>query len=175
MHCIFLVLVPWTTIITMNVCIIYHLSKSRRKVSRMDTSKDSLSSRMRQDRQMSIVLLTITFSFLIFLAWMCVSQCFYMLDHGKSSNNHHVWHLVSASFAFGSLGAVFNSSMNFFLYCLSGSRFRRELLRLFGRKRDLLIVGSSSSDRSTSPTSPTSPKRKFQSDGAVASQVFTLW
>ena len=151
----FLVLVPWITIAIINTCIIYGLSKSRRKANRMDRTGKLHSNRMRQDRQMSVVLLTITFSFLVFLAWQCITQCFYMLGYGKNGNSMNVWHLVDASYAFASLGVVINSSINFFLYCLSGSQFRRELILLFCTKKDFLFV-KSKLERSTSYPSTTS-------------------
>ena len=162
----FLVLVPWITIAIINSCIIYRLTKNRNKLRKIDKTGRIHSTRMRQDRQMTVVLLTITFSFLLFLAWQCITQCFFMLGFGKNMDNQSVWQLVDASYAFASLGVVFNSSINFFLYCLSGTGFRRELVQLFCGKRDLAFV-TSSSDRSSRYT-PTSSGRVSRSVTAAS-------
>ena len=87
----------------------------------------------RRERQMTRMLLVVTFAFLLFLAWQCVTQCFWMLGHGKEVDNDKTktWNMVDASFAFAKLGVVFNSSMNCLFYCFTSSMFRKEMRNMF--------------------------------------------
>ena len=82
---------------------------------------------------MTRMLLVVTFAFLLFLAWQCVTQCFWMLGHGKEGNNDKTktWNMVDASFAFAKLGVVFNSSINWFFYCFTSTMFRKEMHKMF--------------------------------------------
>ena len=87
----------------------------------------------RRERQMTRMLLVVTFAFLLFLAWQCVTQCFWMLGHGKEGDNDKTktWNMVDASFAFAKLGVVFNSSINWFFYCFTSTMFRKEMHKMF--------------------------------------------
>ena len=84
---------------------------------------------------MTRMLLVVTFAFLLFLAWQCVTQCFWMLGHGKKGDNDKTktWNMVDASFAFAKLGVVFNSSINCWLYCFTSTMFRKEMHNMFRR------------------------------------------
>ena len=79
-----------------------------------------------QDRKMTVLLLIITFTFLLLVAMQCITQCFYMLEYRKHQDLI-VWYRVDKSFAFGKLGVVINSSINCVFYCFFGSSFRKEL------------------------------------------------
>ncbi|XP_012562545.2 probable G-protein coupled receptor 139 [Hydra vulgaris] len=118
-HCIFLVLAPWITIFCLNSVIIFRLLTKPNFV----TNKKSKSNR---EKQTTVILLTVTVSFLIFLLWQCLTQCFYMQwNRNKHSSD------VEKAFDFAKLGVVINSSMNFVLYCISGTMFRNEFLKIF--------------------------------------------
>jgi len=121
-HCMVLVLVPWFTIFTLNVAIIHKLiTKKKLQVNKKGESK--------RERQTTIILLVITISFLVFLLWQCLTQCFWMLGYGKDLK--HVWFNVESAYAFARLGVVLNSSVNFILYCLTGTMFRKEMYKVF--------------------------------------------
>lgn len=73
-HCIFLVLVPWIAIFTLNLLILRHVLISRRRAK--------LDKRKMKETQMQLtrVLLAVTISFLLLMVWQCVTQCFHMLQ-----------------------------------------------------------------------------------------------
>ncbi|WAQ98994.1 FMAR-like protein [Mya arenaria] len=101
-HCMILVLVPWATIFTLNMLIIHRVTSMNRQMDskRGSSGKDKT---RKSEAQLTRLLLTITFTFL---------------------GNHRI---VAEAFSIAQLGIVINSSINFFLYCLSGKRFRKEL------------------------------------------------
>ena len=100
---------------------------------------------------MTRTLLVITFSFLVLLAWQCVSQCFWMQGYGKGENHSRTWETVDKNFAFGKMGVIINSSLNCLLYCMTGSMFKKELVRMFCFKSFMArkMFGSFSRDRSS--------------------------
>ena len=86
------------------------------------------------------MLIAMTVSFLILLASQCISQCLYMLEHGKLNGEEtYVWRLVDKSFAVAKLGVIVNSSINCLLYCITGSIFRMEIKKLFKKLKSCLF------------------------------------
>ena len=59
--------------------------------------------------------------------------------------------IVSEAYAIAKLGIVINSSINFLLYCVSGRRFRKELLTVVCGK--IAVLRTDSTSYSTSSTS----------------------
>lgn len=143
-HCIFLVLVPWFTVFTLNLLIISKIGKTNRKMSSKKTAQAADKSR-HSENQITRLLLIVTFTFLFLLGCQCITQCFYMLMPDGFDKN-----IIDEAFAVAKLGVIINSSINFFLYCLSGRRFRQELLTLLGLKRRGLTFFSSSDHSSSS-------------------------
>ena len=128
-HCMFLVLAPWASIAFFNGGIIYSLMKRANAIkAKFGESKNK--EREAKDKQMTVMLLTVTFSFLILLAFQCITQCFYMLKFGSGTSK---WDLVDKSYAFAKMGVVFYSAINFVLYCCTGTQFRKELMSMFRR------------------------------------------
>ena len=153
-HCMVLVLVPWFTILSLNSLIIYKLfSKKVKQVNRKGESK--------RERQTTIILLTVTISFLVFLIWQCLTQCFWMLNYEKDVK--HIWFRVDSTYAFGRLGVVINSSINFLLYCLSGTMFRKHMRKMFC-KRNGYVSFDSSSFRTSSTKSVSLTTNDISSD-----------
>lgn len=128
-HCIFLVLVPWFTVFTLNLLIISQIGRTNRKMSSKKTAQSADKSR-HSENQITRLLLIVTFTFLVLLGFQCITQCFYMLMPDGFDKN-----IIDEAFAVAKLGVIINSSINFFLYCLSGRRFRQELFALLGCKR----------------------------------------
>ena len=90
----------------------------------------------RHENQVTAMLLSITFSFLVLFAWQCISQCFWMTQHGITDGVPTVvWEIVDNSFAAAKLGAVINASLNCVLYYCTGCIFRREVAKIFLRMR----------------------------------------
>ena len=134
-HCMLLVLIPWVLITVLNLLIILKLYK-----------RPAVKGKRSKEHQTTIILLTISFMFLFFLIWQCITQCFYMLHF--ESGNSKVWFDVSSAYAPARLGVILNSSINFFLYCLSGQMFRKEMCKMFaelcGCNNYLILLESSS-------------------------------
>lgn len=143
-HCIFLVLVPWFSVFTLNLLIISKIGKTNRKMSSKKTAQSADKSR-HSENQITRLLLIVTFTFLFLLGCQCITQCFYMLMPDGFDKN-----IIDEAFAVAKLGVIINSSINFFLYCLSGRRFRQELLTLLGLKRRGLAFFSASDHSSSS-------------------------
>ena len=130
-HCMVMDLVPWITIAILN-SIIIHVLISRTKYMRdLDRARSIKRDRNKQDGQMTRVLLTVTFTFLLLLALPCITQCFFILGDGKekSSWSHDA---VNLAFPFAKMGLVINSAITCFLYCFTGSVFRAEVKKMFG-------------------------------------------
>lgn len=123
-HCMFLVLVPWLAITIMNSLIIHKV------IFKTRIQKHKKNSTKKLERQMTITLLVVTISFLVFLIWRCIAQCFWMFHYGMDDPKK--WYIVSTVYAPARLGVVINASMNFTFYCLSGSFFRKEMKRMLG-------------------------------------------
>ncbi|KAH3839842.1 probable G-protein coupled receptor 139 [Dreissena polymorpha] len=111
--------VPWAIILTLNLLIIKRVTTTNQQ---MDIKRGSSGKKMarKSEAQLTRLLLTVTFTFLVLTAPRCIMQCFILFKSGD-----HV--VFSKAFAIAKLGLVINSSINFFLYCLSGKRFRKEL------------------------------------------------
>ncbi|KAH3839774.1 FMRFamide receptor-like [Dreissena polymorpha] len=111
--------VPWAIILTLNLLIIKRVTGMNRQMNIKRGSSGKEIAR-KSETQLTRLLLTVTFTFLALTAPRCIMQCFVKLKSGD-----HV--VFSKAFAIAKLGVVINSSINFFLYCLSGKRFRKEL------------------------------------------------
>ncbi|CAG2253285.1 probable G-protein coupled receptor 139 [Mytilus edulis] len=143
-HCMFLVLVPWVTIFCLNLMIIKQVLKTGAKMSDRK-SVYAKEKTKRAENQLTTLLLTVTFTFLVLIALQCITQCFFMMKP-KTVN----FELVNEAFAVAKLGVIINSSINFFLYCLSGRRFRKELFSIMGWQFNFGDHSDLSSDRSGS-------------------------
>ncbi|GFS01623.1 FMRFamide receptor [Elysia marginata] len=125
-HCMILILIPWVTVFSMNVMIIKRVRESNKKNEGKKTSAAAKHTKQ-SENQITRLLLAVTFTFLVFIGMQCIIQCMYM----KKPAGFNMF-IVNSSFAVAKCGIVFNSSLNFFLYCLTGRRFRTELLTVLG-------------------------------------------
>lgn len=78
-HCMFLVLVPWLTIFILNILIISRVLRANREMSVRKSAKGQEKTK-RAGNQMTRLLLTVSFVFLILIALQCVTQCFFMMQ-----------------------------------------------------------------------------------------------
>lgn len=77
-HCMFLVLAPWVTIFVLNMLIIQRIVKMNRQMD----EKRGLAGKekaKKSEQQLTRLLLTVTFTFLVLISFQCITQCFYML------------------------------------------------------------------------------------------------
>lgn len=77
-HCMFLVLVPWVTIFCLNLMIIKQVLKTGAKMSDRKSVYAKEKTR-KAENQLTTLLLTVTFTFLVLIALQCITQCFFML------------------------------------------------------------------------------------------------
>lgn len=77
-HCMFLVLAPWITIFVLNMLIINRIFKMNKQMDAKRGSSGKEKAR-KSEQQLTRILLTVTFTFLILIAFQCITQCFYML------------------------------------------------------------------------------------------------
>lgn len=180
-HCIFLVLAPWFSIAVLNALIIRKLSQQMKKFQTPAPSKDRLdipspaeapkkpSKVERREMEMTRTLLSVTFTFLLFLLWQCLTQCFYMQNFDKDKQDtSRSWHYVDSSQAFAQLGVVLNSSVNWLLYCFTGSTFRKEMFQCFGVRSPLDYTTTASGSGMTSKTERSSVSITTQKNEAYA-------
>lgn len=146
-HCIFLVLVPWFSVFSLNVAIIGKINQTNKKMMSKKTA-ESADMCKRSENQITRLLMVVTFSFLVLIGFQCIAQCFFMLMPAEFDKE-----IIDEAYAVAKLGVVINSSINFFLYCLSGRRFRTELLMVFGcQSRDNAYFTHSTSGTSNTGT-----------------------
>ena len=113
---------------------------------------ESKSKQEYREQQMTRTLLGVTFSFLIFLAWQCITQCFWMSEYGKDELHTGAWVMVDKNFAFAKMGVILNSAINCIFYCFTGSMFKKELVKVFSCKSSVQ-QNSSSYERSSTKSS----------------------
>ena len=130
-HCMFMDLVPWIAIAILNAIIIHSMVSRTKYLQGLDKIGSIKRERNKQDGQMTRVLLTVTFTFLLLLSIPCLTQCFFILGDGKEKNS---WshHAVNFAFPFAKMGLIINAAITCFLYCFTGSVFREEVKKMFG-------------------------------------------
>ncbi|XP_057295293.1 FMRFamide receptor-like [Hydractinia symbiolongicarpus] len=133
-HCMLLVLLPFFSIAFLNISLVYLVLKRLKKMKNSAESK-ILNANETRERRMTLTLLSITFTFLVLLAWQCVAQCFWMLSLRKADKNSSRWNQIDSSFAFAKISIIINCAINWILYCLTGTMFRKELMRLICGER----------------------------------------
>lgn len=128
-HCMFLVLVPWFVLLSLNSSIIWSMRQRAVKTIKIfGTDKNKKQERIRQQHQITKTLLFVTFAFIILLGWQCITQCLWMVGYSQSDAQ---WSMIDKMFSVAKLGIMVNSSINWVLYCLTGSSFRKEIAKLF--------------------------------------------
>ena len=122
---------PFVALLVMNSFII-HTIRSRKILSATNQQEQQ------SDRQVFIILLLVTFSFLILTTLTYVFFLFNMItDFDQSPKYQATYHLfVNVS----QKTWYTNNGINFFLYILSGTKFRNDFLRLFGCVKKLKIL-----------------------------------
>ena len=80
------------------------------------------------DRQLTVMLLLVTFALLLLTGPQYLRYLIYLVvDKSSSPKTYAVYVLI---FHTTNKFSVFNSSVNIFLYCLGGAKFRQEALAL---------------------------------------------
>ena len=128
---------PTIILITANVLIIRRLRR-KDKFRQNATLGESSSGRTRKITKM---LVSVSLLFLICTGPSCVYEIFvYYVFPGFTTNDLDAFTLIALRFAkyLTEILAFCNHSLNFFLYCLTGQRFRTELKLALSEMREFL-------------------------------------
>ena len=165
--------VPFVGLLTMNGLIIYRIRKRSKlavSVSRSEdlstngTAEESVAtigqpqrSSTKQDRnnQLTVMLLLVTFTFLLltlpqYIRYVVAAVTTYWKTPHDYAEFILLAHVSNRCF-------YINSAVNFFLYCMSGSRFRKDVRDLLRRKKRLFWITHSYSNMNT----PCSSQKEF--------------
>ena len=107
-RCLFSELIPTGAVILFNLYILFHLIRTHRRLHQLHKEQSRTTS------WMNIVLLLHASLFLS-------SLLSHVVGHFTVKEAHEAWWVL--------LAILINSSMNFYLYCLSGKAFRNEVRR----------------------------------------------
>ena len=112
------------------------------------------------ERHIYVTLLLVSFTFLILTTPACFFTFYVMfVDYTKTPLRMAGYYLY---YHFGQKSLVTNNAINFFLYVTSGKKFRRDLVRLFSRRKDFLKGDvSQNSTRRTTFTSQGQSENNF--------------
>ena len=87
-----------------------------------------------EENRLTIMWLTITFTFLALIGWQCITQ--YLYEQNFQADDPYLWRYVTNSFYLGKTAIAINCSMNFVFYCLSATNFCDELTHTFSFTKD---------------------------------------
>ena len=93
----------------------------------MSTINKQQLDRYNKEKQLTNVIMVVTTSFLISMAWQCITQCIYEAKYHLGRKHNLAFSLVDSAAAFVPLGVTLKSSINCMLYSLSSSLFRKQL------------------------------------------------
>lgn len=115
--------VPFASLLCLNVLII---ASVRRSISSQGKTQDERSTP--RDKQLSVLLLMVSFTFLALTLPIYMRNIAYQyIDQTvseKALSRYYIYFHVTTKLFFT------NNAVNFFLYCMGGSKFRRDLKRL---------------------------------------------
>ncbi|XP_025105038.1 probable G-protein coupled receptor 83 [Pomacea canaliculata] len=126
-------LIPFVILVIGNSVLLWAVIQSV-KVARVMTlgSGDQVNSRQKKASTLTITLITVSMVFL----FLTMPMNTYFLIVNDISNEETIIQWASRSFAFAILDLAWfsHSAINFYIYCLTGSKFRYELKSLFCRR-----------------------------------------
>lgn len=122
------IFIPMLTIFVCNVTIIYRLRKSTARHKEMTSSEESRKIREKEQRNLTITLLVVSFAFLILHIPAAVYNCFAFLRHEVVGEAEANWVFINT---IGITMSELQNSVNFYLYFLSGRKYRRHTIQLF--------------------------------------------
>ena len=117
--------VPFAVVLALNICIIVKIGKSSRLLLLVNVSKalDAVLDRQQNHRRVTYMLLSISFTWLLLTLPHTVYNLTMTENNKRINEQPHQFLAKIVCF----LLMYSNHSINFFLYCLTGKRFRREL------------------------------------------------
>ena len=129
---IFIFIIPFSSLLTMNSIIIYTLRKrSKLNISEYQGQGQSGGQTLKikhSEKQIFTILLLVTFTYLILNFSMIPLNFFRNFYTGNTPSYYAGFHLI---YQIGVQTFYTNHAINFFLYVLSGRKFRTDLMNLF--------------------------------------------
>ena len=118
-------LVPFCVLLILNSFIIVTLQKRKDTFNKIGTSRDSSSEQKSSDFQVTVMLLLVSFTLLILTLPQYIRITIYtFLDNYRDPTKMGTYKLItSITYKFFAI----NNVCNFFLYAISGSKFRGDL------------------------------------------------
>lgn len=166
-------IIPFFLILAMNIMIIHRVYKSRAFQTKAappvnprpqngagtktnpseaeaapNTPEATSSTDRSRENQLTIMLLLVSFTYLVIILPISVRVLFYAFyEYTASTERYGVYVLLYSSL---NLLLFLNNAINFYLYCLSGTRFRSDLRRLVGCKSKSSEASQASNTTSSS-------------------------
>lgn len=125
-------LIPVTLLLYLNLRIVIDILSSSKKTHRFGSAR-----RQRKEINLSLVLLCIVFVFFCCHASRIILNIYEFINMQKVEDCKGGWnpsYFWEAMYPISNFAKILNSSLNFFIYCLVGHTFRRELCRTLGFK-----------------------------------------
>ena len=174
---------PFVSLLIMNSFIIHTLrQRSKMGLTRSDNqgqNEGQNTKGMSSETQIFIVLLLVTFAFLILTTPAYVLIFYMSYYHGNTPQFHAGYHFLHH---FGEKTYFTNNGINFFLYVMSGQKFRNDLVKLFkcgslkrtDNPRSFLSSSFKTKDSSISVTDNNSRKTNWSNSGIKLEQFFIM-
>ena len=125
---------PWLCLVVSNSVLLWTLNVSIRQAQHSlgSAHTDGVSGRKKQASSMTVTLFAVSMAFIVLILPMSCFQLLGFYHHMVGSLDYYYQSKVIAYFYEFALALwQVNGAVNFYLYCLTGSKFRRELKRIF--------------------------------------------
>ena len=120
---------PFVSLISMNTVIIYTLQKRTQWMTSRSQGQSQGQGIKQSDGQIYVILILVTLGFLILTTPLYIVQLLTNFATGSSSHYYATLHLL---YNIGEKTYFTNNGINFFLYVMSGKKFRSDLVRFLG-------------------------------------------
>ena len=125
---------PWLCLVVSNSVLLWTLNVSIKQAQHSlgSAHTDGFSGRKKQASSMTVTLFTVSTAFIVLnLPMSCVQVLGFYHYMVGSLDYYHQSKVFTYCYVIGMALWQINSAVNFYLYCLTGSKFRRELKRMF--------------------------------------------
>ena len=126
-------IVPFSVLLTLN-CLIIQTVKNRgnflqKDEPKLNTEQSANSDEKLRERQLIIMLLMVTFALLLLTMPQYIRYTIYVFVDYKKAHDLHANYILTYNLTSKLLFT--NHAVNFYMYCLGGSKFRHDLRRVF--------------------------------------------
>lgn len=131
---VYYIYIPFLVIGGCNVAILYRLITMTKARLAMASNQDTIDKKSKESRRMTILLLSVSITFFIlhvpYIYAVVIGYMYPDFSELLAGDPHHFAKVLFSSSLSYAL-AEFQNCTNFFLYCLSGSKFRTKLIQTF--------------------------------------------